>query len=204
MGTITFRDEVPATAVAAGGLGNGGSWIPSDSGMIAWTYDPAGAAQVNATLITGGSLYLMGVQVRAAATSTEAFMQQVAAGSSMTAGACFMGLINSSGTRVAVTADISGSFATANATLNPLWTSPVALVPGLYWIALLLNSTGTMPTFRLDMSANSASYGALINANLAPAQWRFANQGAGLTAIPASITPSLNSAPQIALWSAIA
>lgn len=193
------------TASFWGPPAGGGGWSAADSGLIAQTYDPATASAANASLIGSGILYLQGLHVPKQSVSTGPLIQQVAAGTSMTPGQNFFGLFSQAGTLLAVTADLAASFGAANALIAPSWVAPVTIPAGFYWLGLLFNSTGTLPTFRVSMSAVSTSYAAAVNANLTAGTARFATNGSSLTAMPASITPASNqiSSTILAFWAAL-
>lgn len=177
----------------------GQDWSVQDSGQIARTYDPA-VATVAAPPIAG-TLYLMGVKVRASTTSVGVTMAQTGAGTLLTSGQNFLALFDFTGAQLAITADLSATFVNPNQLINPTWTAPVTLAPGMYWIALLVNSTGVVPTFRTSMAALSSSWSVSVNANLARARSAF--NGTGLTAIPASISPGSNSNTALMWWAAL-
>lgn len=174
-------------------------WSAADSGQIARTFDPALCTVAVAPGV--GILNLLGIRIRSTTTTTGVTMAQAAAGTLMTSGQNFFALFNSTGTRVAITADLSTTLAAPNQLVNPTWVTPAVLVPGAYWIGVLLNSTGVVPTLRTAMST-SASYNLSVNANLTAATFRFAVNGSGQTAMPASIAPASNTAGP-GWWAAI-
>lgn len=174
-------------------------WTAADSGQIARTYDPT-LATVAAPPVAG-TLYLMGIMVRASTTTAGGTLAQTGAGTLMTSGQNFLALFDSAGTQRAISADLSATLATPNQLIDPNWVTPATLVPGMYWIALLVNSTGTLPTFRTSMAALSASWSLSVNANLSPA--RSTSNGTGRTAVPSSITPGSNSNTALCWWAAI-
>lgn len=167
-----------------------GAYLPADQGLLGWTYDPAMAIGFIAPV--AGVLHLQGIQVRAATTSLGAVMTQVAAGTLLTAGQNFLGLYTSGGVLVAQSADLSATWTILNQLVNVSWVSPALVVPGQYWVGILANSTGVLPTFRSAMTGQSTSYSLGLNAGLTPANYRFAAQGSGLTALPSSFTPATN------------
>lgn len=192
--------------IHAGGGGGGvaapsvSDWSAADSGQIARTYDPAGCTVAVAPV--SGTVFLMGIMVRTAATTAGVVMAQAGAGTLMTVGRNFLGLYDSTGTQVAVSPDLSVTWQTANQLVNPGWVTPAALTPGLYWIGLLANSTGVLPTFRTTMSS-SASWGLSVNAGLTAATSRVTTNGSGATVLPPSFTPSANGVPVVSWWAAI-
>ena len=64
--------------------------------------------------------------------------------------------------------------------------SPVPLGPGFYWAALMFN--GTTPPVVATAPNNLTN----ANAGLSAASYRWATNGTGTTALPASVTPSSN------------
>lgn len=177
----------------------GGGWSAADSGQIDRTYDPAVCTAAVAPGV--GNLNLLGLMVRKGVVSVGVTMAQAAAGTVMTAGQNFIALFNSAGTQVAITADLSATLAVANQLVSPNWVSPPSLQPGLYWVGILLNSGGVVPTLRTAMST-SASYNLSVNAGLSASGYRFAVNGSGLTAMPGSIVPASN-VPAAGWWVAL-
>ena len=205
---ITDPRSASAGKVYTSGAGGAGGWTnpiappwtASDNGLLTWTYDPALATAAVAP--GSGTVYLSAVQLRVAATVSGVMLAQAGAGTSMTSGQNFLGLIDMSGTLQAVTADLSTTFTTANQLVNPNFTTPYAAPAGVYWIALLVNSTGTIPTFRTSMASTSASWSASVNANLTAATVRNGTNGSGKTSLT-SITPSTNGTTGFMWWLAL-
>lgn len=185
---MSIRPSVNGGGSGGGAASSTASWQPTDSGLLSWTVDPVYATVAAAP--ASGVVNLFAMRVRAAAISQGIIMAQAAAGTIMTSGQNFLALYNSAGVQVAITADLSTIFATANQLVNPNWVVPPALTAGFYWGCLLVNSTGTIPTFRTTMSS-STSYNLSVAANLTPATYRYAVNGTG-TVPPASFTPASN------------
>jgi hypothetical protein len=185
VGTNQNSLDVPAHAI--------GIPQPRENGAIAWTYDPASVRSDK--LLTNGTLYLASVYVPRSVTATKLMWGINTVGVTATAGQNFVGLYSSAGTRLAsVGVD-------ARITTQGLFTETIsaALTPGQYWVAVLVNAA-TAPKLYCGSDLN----GTLLNFNTAGATLRFATNGTGLTALPASITPSSNTAVQACLWAALA
>lgn len=167
-------------------LVNAATQRPDDQNLLTWTYDPMYG--VNNALTVSGTLYLLKVLLRKVATITTVTVGLTTQATTPTANQNFLGLYDSAGNRVASTA--AGAIDAATTSAGPLtgtMASPYAAPIGAYWVALLFNAA-TPPTV---MRASGQSAGT-IDAGLAAAGFRFAVNGAGLTALPASITPSSN------------
>jgi hypothetical protein len=169
---------------------------PQDSGLISWSSDPT---YPNAnTVLTNGTIYLTRVQVRAAATLNNIYWWVGAAAVTATSGQNFVGVYDSTGTRVATTG------VDANITSTGMKTTavtPVGLTTGFYWVAMVFNA-GTAPGLTRGTSATGVS--AATNVGLAAATLRYATNATAQTSLPTSITPASNTATAFAgPWVAI-
>lgn len=177
-------------AVAVPDLPYASGRVPADFGLLEWNYDPllAGGGTVMPTAGTG---YILGVEVREPRLVTNLNMYLVSSGGTLTANECFAVLYNSSGTKIAATADQSSAWGSG----SPKWVSmalvggPYTLQPGFYAVQVFFNGT-TGPSFlRAGLSGTAGAADPLV----AAAAFTFAVNGTGLTAPPASVTLSSNS-----------
>lgn len=173
-----------------------GQFLPNDHGFVAWVYDPA-QCSADSTL-TSGSVKLIKLPKIPITTLISMLWVHIGVGpTGLTAGQSFLGLYDSTGTRLAQTADLSGDFATTGLKSGAL-TVPYSAAPGYYYVALMANAATTTPAF-----SRSATQGASIaNANLTTATSRFATSGSGLTSLPANITMSGITAVSTTTWAA--
>ncbi|GAA1978470.1 hypothetical protein [Kitasatospora viridis] len=163
-----------------------GMYLPSDHGLLAWNYDPSGTSNSSATV--SGTVYLAQVILRTPQTVSKAILSLTGAASGVVANQNFIGLYDSSGNRVAVTAAGALDAAlTSSGTLPGTFTSPYAAAAGAYWVAFVNNATTPAQLGR------ASGFSSTPNANLAAAQYRYCTNGTGQTALPSSITPSSNS-----------
>lgn len=184
-----------ATTIGGLTVADPNSAQPGDHGFVAWSYDPSFAS--TAQILTNGTLYLSAVRLRRSTTVAKVWWAQSAAAVTPTAGQSFACLINSAGT-VLSSAGIDTQIAGANGTQNATLTAPQTnLAAGLYWVGLLANAA-TAPT----LARTNGLLTGLNNANLAGASLRYATNGTGLTALPASVTPAGNTAGP-SLWAAV-
>lgn len=180
-------------SVAGAPVGSPATPQPSDHGLIAWTGDPA-SSTTSGSVGVNGTLYLARVFIRAAATVSKIWWINSAAGATATAGQNWVGLIKSDGT-VLSTGSID-SVAVTNGPQSGTLAIAQPVSAGAYWAALLINAT-TPPTIARAAGLSSAGN----NVNLTAVNYRYAVNGTGLTAIPASITPSSNTLTgAFALW----
>jgi hypothetical protein len=203
-GTLSVLDTsgtgAYGTVTAQGvNLANGDP-TPADIGDVAWTFDPSG--MTGTKLLTAGTVYLMGFWLRSAVLVSalgQILRYTVTTGATgATAGQNFVGVYNGvalanrvAGTRIAVSADQSANFGSTG-TFSPALTYLAVtdlLLPGLYWAAVVANAATTLPTLRASGGDIAA-----INGNGSGATLRCAVNGTGQTSLPASITPSANSA----------
>jgi hypothetical protein len=171
-----------------------GDYHPADHGLAAWAYDPASA--VNTTVVTNGTVYLVKMTVPRSVTVTRILWHVGVAAATPTAGQNHLGLYNSAGTRLA-TAGVDGDITSTG--LKSTTITGQAVTAGDYWVGLVFNAATPPGLARTTGLAGSAG---LINAGLSAAGYRFATNGAGQTALPASLTPGSN-AQGIPLWAAI-
>jgi len=172
-----------------------GNTAPYRHGLASWAFDPVSV--VGGQTGTAGTLYLVSLWNDTATTLTKFFWGISTAGASPTAGQNFIGLYDNTGTRLAnvnVDARVTVANTMQTETIN------VAVSPNTqYWGAFLFNAT-TMPS----VWRGGFISGQLVNANLGNSTARFATNGTGLTALPASITPSSNNTVMYTFWCAVA
>jgi hypothetical protein len=152
--------------------------------------DPTGQAP------TTGVIYLNKVVVHQTTSIANLNIWVANQGTALTAGQNFMGIYDSTGARVAVTADQSTVWNSSGWKSSALVGGPFNLSAGSYWIAVLANGV-TGLTFGKSRSNNLS--GALLNGSLAASAERWGTNGTG-TSLPSSITPSSNALSQLSFW----
>ena len=185
-GHVTDHNNVAdmLTLVAQGGWNaNAGG-----SGILGWNSDPAyGSGGLTAT---AGTVYLQRLNFYLNTTVTNLLYWVPTLGAGASSTGTFVGLYNSAGTRLAVSADLLTTFnasGTAGMVVCPL-TAAQAMSAGTFgWAACVFNLATTQPT--LLRQQNTA---ANLNGGLTAANARWAVNGTGQTSLPASITPSSN------------
>ena len=177
----------PAGGVLSGTFPNPGlaaisPWQPSDNGLLMATSDPATPS--SNTALVAGSVYVMKLIARNALTVTNLWFSIASAGVGASTGS-FAGLYNSAGTLLSGSADIAASL-TGTGPFSVALTQAQAVAAGAFvWAAILSNLATTQPSpFR---NITGAATG---NVNLAAAASRFGIAATGVTALPASFTPS--------------
>jgi hypothetical protein len=197
-GTGAVTAVAGLAALGGAPLADAASWVPSDVNYVAWTYDPAIATTTTSALASTGVIYLFRVNVRAPVSVTNVELYIGTAGSVLTGGENFAGLYNSSGTLIGTTADQTANWGTPGYYTTALTGGPYAIPAGFYWIAMLFNgTTGPAP---LRQSAIATGF---ENSGLGVALARYATNGAGNAALPASITPGSNNLAQITYWAGL-
>jgi hypothetical protein len=161
--------------------------VPLRHSHLEWNYDPV-LAQNSATASTSGSIYLMKISAKKGGLVSNIIMAIAGtAPTLMTAGQNFAGIYDDTGTRIAITADLAATWGSTGLKTCAV-TVPVTIQGGRdYYVALLPNSTGVLPTF---VSVGGAV--TVPNATLSNALQRFSVNGTGQTALPASVTLASN------------
>lgn len=196
----TFGLENRTTALETGKLDKSGGTIdgnlavtgnalgmdtPAAHGVVAWCYDPALA--VNSTQLANGTLYLTRVNIAADVNVTKIYWWVAGVGFSPVSGQNQVGLYDSSG---ALLAAANVDAAISSATLKTTTIAAQALTAGqFYWVGMVFNASGA-PT--LTRGSGWTGVDAAANLGLTAATYRFATNGTGRTALPASITPGSN------------
>lgn len=185
---------VLGTLTASGLRVPGGMFYPQDHGLEAWTHDPFGAASSAAAV--SGTLYLVKLMIRRAVTvDTLAWVVSTPA-VTPTAGQNSVGLYSSAGTRL-VSANVDASTTSSGSKLTAI--GATALTPGFVWAAFLFNAA-TPPVLLRGSSFESSP-----SINLPNSAGRAVVNGAGLTALPASVTPaSGTTAGCLTFWAGVA
>lgn len=147
-----------------------------DAGLQGWSGDPA--TMVGSLQTTAGVLHLMEIRLRSG-TVTNLYIRVTTAGATLTTGQNLLGLFDSTGTRVGVTADQSTVW-TSTGSKTAALTTPYSATGGVFYIGILSNGT-TQPTFTASSSLGQPNA-------FRSAPWRTGTSGTGLTAMPASVT----------------
>ncbi|MER6112437.1 hypothetical protein [Streptomyces hirsutus] len=177
----------------------GNQWGPADQGLKAWSYDPSVAGFQSAPV--GGSVYLIRVKLRKAATISKIVMMTVAAGSGLTANQNYAGLYTASGTRVGVTANQASAWTTANNTLSMNLTSSYSAAAGDYYVAFVSNGS-TRPGFVCATTLGATRTPG--NANLSSGGYRYCIGATGQTSLPSSLSIASATPDANAYWVGLA
>lgn len=183
------------TAVAA--VAHSG-FQPSDLGYQNWNYDPGNITLATAP-VSGTIQHVRLPQFVQPATLTGLVFSINAAAVTPTAGQCFVALYDlATGTRVAVSADISGSLATTGLR-QYAFTGTYAAALGANLIATILQNAATPATLGNQSATTPAT---IANGALTAATARWATGPAAQTSMPASITLSTRTAIANTIWAA--
>jgi hypothetical protein len=201
-------------AVANGGTGAstapaalGDLGVPVNPGaaannFLAWAWDVA-AGGGTGTIMLGGSVYLIGVNLQSPQTITNINWYQTVNGSAPTAGQSQAGLYSAAGGAPVATCTASAT-ATALASGTGLITcalsAPFAAAAGFYWIGLVFNA-GTLPTV---LRNNAGASSTILNTGCTTANFRSCVNGTLVTTLLPSITVGSNSQTNlITIWGAL-
>lgn len=187
--------SLPATGVLPGAPA-ANSALPHDLGFVTWSYDPAYLnSPLAGTALSSGTIYLVMCQVRATAVLSNAFAAWItSAGSGLTAGQNFVGVYSAVGTRLGVSADVTGAFGAGGA-FSAGFTQNVTVVPPYVWAAFLSNGT-VPPSFARTVS----QAGVLANGNLSAVNARFGTVSGTFTSLPSSVNTALINTAATAYW----
>ncbi|MFD9632830.1 hypothetical protein [Streptomyces violascens] len=164
-----------------------GDVLPTDQGLAEWNYDPA-AANATGTTLTNGSVFLQRIQVRAPMKITNVWVHLTNAAVTPTASQSAVGLYSAAGTLLSGSGDTGSTLSGTPGAVSLALSSPQNVGAGFYWVALLGNASTAA---KLTASVNGAANG---NVGLSAAGFRFCVNGTSQTSLPASITPSSNTA----------
>jgi hypothetical protein len=121
-----------------------------------------------------------------------------AAGTTATAGQNWIGLYDSAGNRLANVGIDARITATPDLFTE---TISVALTPGWYWVAWVMNAATTPNTYKTNVNNIAAN---ILNFNLTASAYRAAINGTSQTTLTSTLTPSSNTAATWEFWAAIA
>jgi len=173
---------------------------PRQHDLLAWTYDPV-AGSGGALAPISGLQYFFRVRVPRTVTFTNVWWETAVVGAALTAGANNLALYDSTGARIAETADQTTNYTTLGIK-TVAFTAPVAVTGGptvFVWIGY--KSTGTTPVgWRNIGPPNSA----LSNVNQTTANYRCFTNGTNTAALmPATITLAASVMSAAAPWLAL-
>jgi hypothetical protein len=189
---VSSKGEITAPN-STGAVFPPGEMQPVDHGFQEWAFDPVISA--SGALAANGSVYLSRLPVRKAMTITSLWWSVVTSGASPVAGQNWVGLYDSTGTRL-VQAGVDASISSTGPKQTTV--TATALSPGYVWVAFLFNGA-TAPTL-----ARGSTFETTPNAGLATAALRFALNGTGRTTLATSITPASNTTNNaFTYWSAL-
>jgi hypothetical protein len=160
---------------------------PNDQNLIAWSFDPALAH--NASLLTNGTVYLSGIQIRRTVIIRNLLWWITTSGATPTSAQNFVGLYDSGGTRL-TTVNVDASVAGADLITTALATA-ITVNPGAYWVGMVFNAA-TAPSVARATGQSGATTAA--NAGLPTARLRFCTNATSQTSLPSTITLASNSA----------
>lgn len=174
---------------------NDATFKPADHGLVTWTHDPATLRSAGNSTVSG-SVYLCKVKIvdRATVVSNIHVGLEVG-GTTLTAGQSLVGLYNSSGTRLVVSADQSANWTTSG--MKTIAITPQTLAVGSYYVALL--SVGTTP----PQFSTGAGGSVNINVGLSTGTSRFLIGPTSQTSLPASITLGSQTISTGSRWAAL-
>jgi hypothetical protein len=194
---VLVPSDIGAVALGVSGATSGPEYTPADHGMQAWAYDPVRVGSTS-TVVTAGVLNVIRMKLPISGSLTKVLLYVNTAGA--TIANCFAGLYDSSGNRVALTADQSGAWvSTGLKTIS--FTGSYSATAGYFWVDILVGSATTAPAFGRNTSSVATG---LINANLTAASLRFATILTGQTTLPASFTPASLAASDSGYWAGLA
>ncbi len=198
---ILFNDNeifgfVPITRTSGTGPSTGGTILyatpyfvdtPALHNYVEWNFDPV-AINSSSTVTVAGTIYMLKISTQTGGTINNVILYQGSNASGITTG--LVGIYNSSGTRLGVSADQSSTWVSGTPVVRSVGlTGPVTLIAGQYYYVAVLSAGGTtQPGFA---RANTTT--GPLNAGQSNATQRFATNSTGQTTLPSSLTLSSNS-----------
>jgi len=160
-------------------------YLPPDNSLLMAAGDPATAG--SGVTLTAGQLLLARLSARSAVTLNNLWFEVTTAGAGASTGS-FAGVYSSAGTLLSGSADIGALLLVAGPMQVPL-SSPVQVAAGAFvWAAIVTNLATTQVTLsRWGIGSVLAGFGGATAAT-----YRWAINGAGLSALPGAITPASN------------
>lgn len=169
---------------------------PADFGLVAWNYDAEDITSTTVGILASGVPRMFRLpRLTQAATFNRLWLHIGAVAVGAVAGQCFVGIYNLAGTRLAVSADISGSLGSTGAQ-NYAFTAPLAATAGTDYVAAVLVNAATPPILSTKASVSAAAG----NVNLSAATARYADGPAAQTTLPASITMASRTTTAMRSW----
>lgn len=113
------------------------AWQPSDHGLLAWSYDPSLVVSSTA-LGTAGTIYTVKLKIPRPMTVSNIITVVLSAGSSLTAGQCFVSLYQN-GALKGTSADQQSAWGSPGVKTAAI--TPVDLIPGIAIVGMWFNGT---------------------------------------------------------------
>lgn len=164
---------------------------------ITWNHNPL-LIQGTAGANTSGTIYLHRVYLAQGQTVTGIGYGVQTAGATLTSGQNLIGLYDSSGNRVALTADQSTNWTSTGYKSTNLTATYSVTTAGYYYVAFLAVGT-TPPAFHQQANASQTFY----NANTSAGTFNHCSDGTGQTSLPTSITLGSTASTGVNTWVAI-
>lgn len=189
-GIVANSSRVSSLEVASG-------LRPASVGWLAWNYDNHVAT--GSSVLTTGALHMIRLDIPSTSTISNAIYTIMTIGATLTAGQNLVGLYDASGTLLTSTADQSGNW-TSLGLKTTAFAPAVSAAAGTYYLGFLSNGTTPMS---LQRTTGSVAQASVINLGQPVATARWTSSGAGLTALPASVTMSGRTLGGGATWAAL-
>lgn len=174
--------------------------IPNDGGFLSWNYSPQHISAATSAVVSGTVKMARLPRFTQAKTVSSIWFCLTAAAVTPTAGQCFAALYRIDGTRMGVSADISGQLTASGGTLVG-WnlTAPVVAAAGDYYAALLQNAA----TPALLGESASQGYTDALNAGLTAATALHTDGPTAQTSMPASVTMGSRTRSNQPIWAGV-
>lgn len=209
-GTVTFN-----SAVNTGSINSNDAYsviAPSSLGLKAYNFPFYLATGTGSAVTTAGALYLAKIPIVGGTLVTNVYIKIATAASGLTTGQNFVGLYNSSGVRVATSADMTATIGTNTGVITcPMAAAYTTPASDYYYVAMFFNAGTTQPVLSTyagfaTVTTDVATFGSATTFGNTAAKYPFAvsSTGGNTTALPASITMSGNTATgAYTLWTGV-
>lgn len=167
----------------------------SEFGFVGWNYDPVMGSGTTPPG-TNQQLYMLRVNIPVDSLVSRICLGIGTAGATFVAGQNFIGLYNAAGTLLASSADQSTNWTNVGLVKSDM-ASPINVTAGNYFVGFIMNATTRPALLRTSFLTNMAD---VLSPNQSAENSRYAIDGTGLSALPASVNMTTRTKLNAGWW----